>query len=232
LYNQAGASAIQTPDSRWLIYDINPTLENSLGGIPYNFLMVGVTVNSLPPEKVRPAGNGYLPLATVVNPSQYIQPPSGASDNPAGSGSSNSTLAVLAGGESGIFSPDPDLISPQTAQFASPFTVVLAQRNATATQLPVQLGVPYGELFVTPMSGLMGEGGLHELTVDDGSALPNWLKWSNDTLMLSGYWPNGRQTPLKLHMVVRSPQTGEERELEIIITPLSNEALQARKLYL
>jgi hypothetical protein len=50
--------------------------------------------------------------------------------------------------------------------------------------------------------------------------------------MLSGYWPNGRQTPLKLHMVVRSPQTGEERELEIIITPLSNEVLEERKLYL
>ncbi len=209
VYNNAGVNGISAPNSRWLVYDVNPTLENSLGGISGMFVAYETTFESLPPEQVLAMGNGYLTTAATFNPSQYIQP---LTINNVEGGSASGALSWRA---ENAFTPRDDLISPTGVVFGAPFAPVNYQFGDVSSLLPISVHVPEGRDFTSSLSYLLDGGVVHNLTAGDGFALPAWLAWSEAERVLSGNWPVGRDEPLALQLTVWFPETGTLREFQL-----------------
>ena len=209
-WNYAGATAIATPNSRWLVYDVNQNLEYRLGGLPFDWRRVAATYESFPPSEIADIGNVYLTTAMPVKPQQFVP------------------LAP--------FDPAPDAASPgfpsdPGAPALAPFTVgqnVVSDGVGTA-QLS-SAGLPIfpveGVLSIVAGPGKFFEANLAFFTAGEtvgeaflanGAPLPAWLKVDLLNQRVFGVMPKeGGQHLIKLRLKVKSGEPG--RVIEIVLS--------------
>ena len=94
-YNFAGSAGVTAPSGRWLVYDNNPTLEDRLGGLPFDFRRLESSYDSYLPQDVRERQNGYLTTAQRISTDQFARLVGGAMGT-VGQGTNETTSNTLA----------------------------------------------------------------------------------------------------------------------------------------
>ena len=209
--NQAGSTGVLAPNSRWLIYDINPTLEYRLGGLPFNYRRIESTYASYPPVSVAYVGNIYITDPTAVPTEQFSPPPVGTG-----------TPIVIDPTAPGLGTPPTPLVQmgPGVGGNGSGGRVDIAS-NANSTfpvQGPLMVVTSPGGYFDAALKDFTGGEIIESAVLATGAPLPEWLKLDTVNQHLTGVMPKeGTAVAVKLRLKRNDGKPG--REVEVLLTP-------------
>ncbi len=219
--NLAGPNAVQPGTGRWLIYDSNLTLQDRLGGLQPDFRRFVTTFDGYTPAQVLEAGNGYLNDAVVVNPNDAVRAGAGAgaSSTTGGGGQvSTSTLQALAnaGAVGDVYAsvqgtPLPEFPITQPAFFVD-------GKMGASFDVPVLVQVNNRVPFSIALNTLVGASQVQGLSMVDGSAPPNWIRFDAERGVISGRVPNSQNEPFTLVVGTLLP-SGERSSINVFVSP-------------
>ncbi len=216
-WNQAGATAVQAPNGRWLIYDDNPLLQDRLGGLTYTFRRVYTWYNDYLPSQVSESGNGYITTAFIHNPEQYARQTGGATSSAATGNTNTNAFSVVNSGmvaSTSLVQPAASLSTP----LARPsFSLDGATSTATSV-LPLVLPVTGGARFVANLSSVVPEGEIAAITQTNGEPVPSWLHLDTSSMRVAGTVPEGA-APVSLRIQVKVPGSSEVKSVDVQVTP-------------
>ncbi|WP_193771021.1 filamentous hemagglutinin N-terminal domain-containing protein [Candidatus Magnetaquicoccus inordinatus] len=216
-YNQAGATAVQAPNGRWLIYDDNPTLQDRLGGLNYTFRRVYTWYSDYPPAQVSEGGNGYITTAYIHNPEQYARQAGGTTSSTATGNTSSSAYSVAGSGivrSVSFVQPAPSLSAP----LARPAFAAPGASSAASGGLPLLLPVQSGARFVANLASVVPEGEIAAITLSNGEAVPSWLHVDTKSMRMAGTLPEGAEA-VSIRIQVKVAGSTEVRSVDVQLTP-------------
>ena len=198
--NLNGANAITTPNSRWLVYDLNPNLEYRLDGLDNNFRKINSTYETYPPEIAYANGNLYITNARIVTDNEFALP--------------------LAAGSTAVFAAQPNagIDAPLLPAF-SIATAVGADRPAPQmsnagleifpVNAPLMIATQTGKFFDAPLEGFLAGEGVESAALASGQALPAWVTLDTGALRLRGVMPkDGQSVELRVRLKGKDGQAG------------------------
>lgn len=219
--NLAGPNAVQPGTGRWLIYDSNLTLQDRLGGLQPDFRRFVTTFDGYTPAQVLEAGNGYLNDAVVVNPNDAVRAGAGAGASSATGGGgqvSTTTLQALtnAGAVGDVYAsvqgtPLPEFPISQPAFFVD-------GKMGASFDVPVLVQVNNRVPFSIALNTLVGASQVQGLSMVDGSAPPNWIRFDAERGVISGRVPNSQNEPFTLVVGTLLP-SGERSSINVFVSP-------------
>lgn len=219
LYNKAGGTALQASNGRWLAYDDNPFLEESLGGLPYSFRRLRTSYDSLPENMVVESGNGYLTTAVIGFTEQYVRLNGGVASSVDGASAS-----IPAFGQAPLITPS-HVVAPQLATTLSrtSFTGVTSQqRPSLQSTLPLLLQVTLGKPFISSLESYIGDAVIQSVTMGNGGKLPDWLSLNVVAGTLSGEVPAQLDEPLRLIVWVKDLPSNHIYSVDVSVVPKKN----------
>ncbi|ABK44673.1 filamentous hemagglutinin family outer membrane protein [Magnetococcus marinus MC-1] len=231
--NNDNSDAIQAANSRWLVYDINPSFENRFNGLAYSSLRLETYYDTLPESQVTESGNTYLTTTRKLDPQSYI-PPVEATQSalvtqdvgsvpklPVNTGSVTQKMSSEGAYAVDLVPQEPFGLVPDRApkgQAPAGATTVVATAATNIVLLDVEL--PAGRRFVIDIEDYVGEkGSIGSIGVAGGGALPAWLTVDAETATLSGTAPMDMQEPLTLSIQVLGPDGKAVGEIKLTINP-------------
>ncbi|MBF0097332.1 MAG: filamentous hemagglutinin N-terminal domain-containing protein [Magnetococcales bacterium] len=216
-YNQAGATAVQAANGRWLIYDDNPKLQDRLGGLGYTFRRVYTWYDNYLPAQVSESGNGYITTAYIHDPEQYARQTGGTTSGTA-TGNTNTTAYTVA--SSGMISAT-SIVQPaasMSAPLARPAFAMAGGTTAASSGLPFVLPVSASGRFVANLSSVVPEGEIAGITLSNGEAVPAWMHVDTATMRVAGTIPEGTG-PVSIRIQIKVPGSSEVKSVDVQVTP-------------
>jgi hypothetical protein len=225
--NTAGSAGVSAPNGRWLIYDVNPTLDMSrLGGLTPAFQRLQITIGNYPPSSVTESGNGYLTTAVYQPPEQLSRPLSGASSSEL---LNNNTLtATGAGGTQQIQNMGAFYVvdTPLKGGLPQQPMPIFSQSGGTGQSIstPLVIRLSSGSHFLSPLSEYIGTGQIESMTLESGAPVPPWMGVNSPGRIVFGTLPQDFSGELSLRLNVRDQ--GASRPREMVVRLLVSQATQ------
>jgi hypothetical protein len=216
-YNQAGATAVQAPNGRWLVYDDNPRLQDRLGGLSYTFRRVYTWYDNYLPAQVSESGNGYITTAYIHDPEQYARQAGGTTSGTATGNTSTTAYTVASSGmvsAAAIVQPAPSMSAP----LARPAFAMAGATRSASSGLPFVLPVSASGRFVANLSSVVPEGEIAGITLSNGEAVPAWMHVDTATMRVAGTIPEGAG-PISIRIQVKVPGSSEVKSVDVQVTP-------------
>ena len=209
-WNYAGPTAIDAPNSRWLVYDYNQNLEYRLGGLPFDWRRVAATYESSPPALIGDIGNVYITTAAPVKPQQFV--PANPLD-PSPGVASPGFPADLGAPVPAPFSVGQDVVSSGmgTVQVSSAGLPIFPVEGA------ISIVAGPGKFFETNLVTYTAGEEVAEAFLASGAPLPAWIKVDLANQRVFGVMPKeGGQHRVKLRLKKKSGEPG--RVIEIVLS--------------
>lgn len=222
--NLAGANVINPATGRWLIYDSNLTLQDRLGGLQPNFRRFATRYDQYTPSQVLEAGNGYITDAVVVNPNDAIRQNGGVGSGMATGGSQTPTTSMTdvqnIGAVPVVYAAYGDTPLPQFPISKAAF--IDGSQTSVRFDAPVLVQVAYRMPFSIDLNALVGKQQVKGVTMVDGSAPPNWIKYDAEQGVILGRVPTKQNEPFTL-VVKTQLADGQLADLNVFISPSAKE---------
>ncbi|MBF0400039.1 MAG: filamentous hemagglutinin N-terminal domain-containing protein [Magnetococcales bacterium] len=212
-YNQVGTIGISS-GGHWLIYDDNPQFLDNRGGLKPDFVIFERTYAAMPPERVIPAGNGYITTAIPMDPEQYIRQAGGAAGQEQRASSVVSALGMAQTAPIGT----PSVVVPGLVQGGlqtGSFLASLLTTAAPSAQIPVRVAIESGGFFESQLSDILGGAVGPEVTQADGQPLPTWMSWDPARRTIMGEPPANFDGPVVVRVMVQEGDAGAYRPVDI-----------------
>ncbi|MEG3640597.1 two-partner secretion domain-containing protein [Magnetococcus sp. PR-3] len=232
--NSDDSDGIQTANSRWMVYDLNPSFEDRFNGLTYSNLRLETLYDNYTENQVLETGNVYLTNTAAFNTEGYTPPLVGSEPPP--NVNSVGTLPTLGGGtgtETNEMTPDSAYDTDVAPQ--EPFglatdepggdapntggTVTAAAPAATPSVVPLDVELPAGRRFDIDLEDYVGENGVVDEIDVEGGALPEWLTYDAETATMSGTAPMDMAEPLTISLKVKGPGGVDRGVVTMTINP-------------
>ena len=188
--NQAGATGVQAPNGRWLIYDDNPILEDRLGGLTFDFRRLHTLYDNYLPPGVVESNHGYITTAFPPDPEQYARQSGGMTSGTASGNNTTTAVSLVNAGETLSASLVQTALSLD-APLMRPAFALEGDLRPIPSGLPLVLQVTTGTRFVADLSSLAPDGEIVSIGTLSGEPLPDWLRIDLVAMRVSGTAPVG-----------------------------------------